>query len=138
MPSNGAGCPHTPLRPSLLKFPTRPSFGNETFPVSEADARYWTLGDLKFRGNVGHISHGKTVNSETLGGSDGTTPFLRFQLKEKPLIWLANPTIAPELQVQVNGLTWTRGHDGSPPLYDTGVLVSRCRAHLGKLFLPVT
>lgn len=68
----------------------------------------WTLGELRLRGNVVPISHGKTV-VEVLGGSDGVQPFLRFALKQKPLTHLPGPDGAePALEVRVSGVLWKR------------------------------
>jgi hypothetical protein len=67
----------------------------------------WTLGELRLRGNVVPISHGKTV-SEILGDSDGVTPFLRFQLKQKPLTHLPGSNGAePALEIRVNDVLWS-------------------------------
>ncbi|WP_437755111.1 putative baseplate assembly protein [Sorangium sp. So ce1389] len=68
----------------------------------------WALGALRILGNVARISHGKTA-TEVLGDSDGSTPFLRFSLKQKPLTFLPSAGGAePELEVRVAGVLWTR------------------------------
>ncbi|RKH90131.1 hypothetical protein D7Y21_08030 [Corallococcus sp. AB045] len=68
----------------------------------------WTFGALRILGNVARISHGKTA-SEVLGGSDGSTPFLRFPLKQKPLTYLPSLDGAePELEVRVADVLWHR------------------------------
>jgi len=75
------------------------------------DTYPWTLGELRIRGNVARISHGKTV-TEVLGGSDGTTPFLRFALKNNPLTHLPSPDGSePALELRVGGVLWTPVHD---------------------------
>jgi hypothetical protein len=76
----------------------------------------WELGNLKFHGNVAHISNGKTLH-QTLGGSDGVTPFLRFALQEKPLTYLPGATTTiPSLSIAVGGVTWSRVDD----FFDSG------------------
>ncbi|RKG76380.1 hypothetical protein D7W79_17995 [Corallococcus exercitus] len=68
----------------------------------------WALGTLRILGNVARISHGKTA-TEVLGGSDGSTPFLRLPLKQKPLTYLPSPDGAePELEVRVADVLWRR------------------------------
>ncbi|MHA7629910.1 baseplate J/gp47 family protein [Corallococcus sp. M7] len=68
----------------------------------------WTFGALRILGNVARISHGKTA-SEVLGGSDGSTPFLRFPLKQKPLTYLPSLNGAePELEIRVADVLWHR------------------------------
>lgn len=59
-------------------------------------------------GNVVEATQGSTVN-EVLGSGDGQKPFLQFMLKQVPLTWLeeADGSIAPQLQVMVNGTVWT-------------------------------
>jgi Baseplate J-like protein len=71
----------------------------------------WQLDDLKVLANVARVSHGRTVE-ETLGGSDGVTPFQRFVLKESPVTVL--PGVAggePELEVRVDDVRWDRVED---------------------------
>lgn len=79
--------------------------------VTPAPAAGWRLDDLKIFGNVARVSHGRTV-AETLGGSDGVTPFQRFALRESPLTVL--PGVAggePELEVRVDDVLWERVQD---------------------------
>lgn len=79
-------------------------------------ARAWTLGELRIRGNVAPLSHGKTLE-EVLGDSDGTSPFLRFALRSQPLTHLPGPDGgAPALEVRVGGVLWERVRD----LHDSG------------------
>lgn len=74
--------------------------------ASTSPSHTWRLGDLRLAGNVTRISHGKTV-SDTLGGSDGVTPFLRFELSESPLTHLPGVDGAdPALEVRVGGVLW--------------------------------
>ncbi|MGK6355786.1 kelch repeat-containing protein [Sphingomonas sp. DT-207] len=58
-------------------------------------------------GNVAEVTQGSTVN-EVLGSGDGQKPFLQFILKQAPLTWLeqADGSIAPQLNVMVNGTAW--------------------------------
>lgn len=78
---------------------------------SSGDYEPWTLGNVRIRGNVARVSHGKTVE-EVLGHSDGITPFLRFALKEKPLTHLPGPGGGePALELRVGGVLWTRVED---------------------------
>jgi hypothetical protein len=80
-------------------------------PVTPPPAVAWTLDDLVVHGNVARVSHGRTVQ-ETLGGSDGVSPFQRFALKESPVTVL--PGVAggePQLDVRVDGILWERVED---------------------------
>jgi predicted phage baseplate assembly protein len=79
--------------------------------VSPAPEEAWTLDDFKVFGNVARVSHGRTVQ-ETLGGSDGVSPFQRFALRESPVTLL--PGVAggePELEVRVDDVLWERVQD---------------------------
>ncbi|WP_223645138.1 baseplate J/gp47 family protein [Corallococcus sp. EGB] len=96
-----------PVRTQLTWEPVEP-------PVAGAP---WTYGALRILGNVARISHGKTA-TEVLGGSDGSTPFLRLSLKQKPLTYLPSPDGAePELEIRVADVLWHRVVDfvASPP-----------------------
>jgi hypothetical protein len=76
----------------------------------------WVLSDVRLLGNVARISHGKRVE-ETVGSSDGVTPFQQFALKKTPLTRLAAAGGAtPELEVRVNGIAWR----SVPDFYDSG------------------
>ncbi|MDX6514056.1 MAG: hypothetical protein QOE36_3560, partial [Gaiellaceae bacterium] len=71
----------------------------------------WRLDDLKLFGNVARASHGRTVE-ETLGGSDGVSPFQRFALGESPLTVLPGVEGGePELEVRVDEILWRRVTD---------------------------
>jgi hypothetical protein len=77
----------------------------------EGDGHAWTRGDLQLRGNVVAISHGRSVE-QILGDSDGTQPFLRFALDEKPLTYLPGAQGAePVIEVRVGGVLWSRVQD---------------------------
>ncbi len=91
--------------------------------------RAWKLGQLRIRGNVARLSHGKTVE-EVLGDSDGVTPFLRFPLKHAPLTHLPSPGgAAPELELRVGGVLWTRVADFyESDSYDRHYLLQRNEA----------
>jgi len=65
--------------------------------------------------NVAHATHGET-RAEILGGGDGSQPFQRFALKQKPLTYVAAPTPSggrSTLEVRVDGVRW----DEVPSLY---------------------
>src|SRR3954447_4584234 len=80
-------------------------------PVTPAPDEAWTLDDLKVYGNVARVSHGRTVR-ETLGGSDGVSPFQRFVLKESPVTVLLDVAGGePQLDVRVDGILWQRVDD---------------------------
>ncbi|MEZ4293405.1 MAG: putative baseplate assembly protein [Polyangiaceae bacterium] len=78
-------------------------------PVEPAEpGPAWELGNLRLLGNVARMSHGKAV-SEVLGDSDGSTPFLRFSLKQTPLTYLPGKDgPEPELAIRVSDVLWTR------------------------------
>jgi len=79
--------------------------------VTVAPAGGWKLNNLRVLGNLVRVSHGETVE-EILGGSDGTTPFLRFELK-KPFVTQA-PGVEggePAVEVRVNDVAWERVDD---------------------------
>jgi hypothetical protein len=66
----------------------------------------WRLGQLRILGNVARISHGRTID-ETLGGSDGVSPFQSFVLRQSPITMLPSATgSAPALKVRVNDVLW--------------------------------
>jgi hypothetical protein len=71
----------------------------------------WTLDNLRVLGNVGRVAHGESVE-EVLGGSDGVTPFQRFELKRAPLTQLPSAGGAdPAIEVRVDDVAWTRVED---------------------------
>jgi hypothetical protein len=83
----------------------------------EGVGHVWRRGDLKLRGNVVPLSHGKAAE-QVLGDSDGTQPFLRFALQEPRVTHLPVARRAePVLEVRVAGMPWTRVEDllGSGP-----------------------
>jgi hypothetical protein len=66
----------------------------------------WALSNVKILGNVAQISHGKSLD-ETLGSSDGITPFQQFTLKKTPVTLLpAASGVAPALEVHINEVAW--------------------------------
>jgi hypothetical protein len=82
-----------------------------TIDLTPAPPGGWTLDNLKVSGNVARVTHGET-HEEVLGGSDGVTMFLRFELKKAPL------TLVPgadggeaAIDVFVNDVAWTRVAD---------------------------
>jgi hypothetical protein len=80
-------------------------------PVTPAPPDGWFLDDLKVYGNVARASHGRTVQ-ETLGGSDGVSPFQRFVLKQSPVTVLQGAAGGePQLEVRVDDILWRRVGD---------------------------
>ncbi len=80
-------------------------------PVTPRPGEAWTLDDLRVYGNVARVSHGRTVQ-ETLGGSDGVSPFQRFDLKESPVTVLLDVAGGePQLEVRIDGILWQRVDD---------------------------
>lgn len=76
----------------------------------------WELGDLVVLGNVVPIVHG-TTREETLGESDGVTPFQRYKLKKAPLAYLpGGNAVDPDLEIRVGGVRWERVTDLGPSL----------------------
>ncbi len=76
-----------------------------------AAARPWRVCDLVVHANVAPISHGRTV-TETLGDSDGVTPYLRLPLRQPRVTWLPGAGGAePALEVRVDGVRWSRVED---------------------------
>lgn len=70
---------------------------------------------LAVNANVARATHGET-RAELLGGGDGSQPFQRFTLKQKPLTYVAAPTPSgarSTLAVRVDGVRW----DEVPSLY---------------------
>jgi len=58
--------------------------------------------------NVARATHGETKN-ETLGAGDGSRPFQKFALKQKPLTFVSAPTATGSkttLEVRVNDVLW--------------------------------
>ena len=71
----------------------------------------WLLHNLRVFGNVVRVTHGETVE-EVLGGSDGVTPFQRFELKQAPLTQVPGAAGGdPAVEVRVNDVAWTRVDD---------------------------
>lgn len=76
-----------------------------------APAGGWTLDNLRVFGNVARLTHGETVE-EVLGGSDGVTPFQKFELKKAPLTQVPGADGGePAIVVRVNEVAWTRVDD---------------------------
>jgi hypothetical protein len=87
-------------------------------PVTSEPEDGWLLDDLKIFGNVARVAHGRTVE-ETLGGSDGVSPFQRFELGESPVTVL--PGVAggePVLEARVDDVLWQRVVDFADSLPD--------------------
>jgi len=79
--------------------------------LTPAPAEGWTLDQLVVRGNAAAVSHGRTV-TETLGGSDGTTAYQRFGLRESPVTVLPGAAGGePQIEVRVGGVRWDRVED---------------------------
>jgi PA14 domain/Baseplate J-like protein len=69
---------------------------------------------VRINANVAQASQGDSrqmqVQPEILGGGDGSRPFQRFTLRQKPLTYIAAPTPSgakSTLEVRVDGLRWT-------------------------------
>ncbi len=101
---------------------------------SGAVGRSWTRGDLKLRGNVVRISHGRAAE-QVLGDSDGTQPFLRFALPDPRVTHLPGADRAePVVEVRVGGVPWSRVEDflGSGP-EDRHYLLQRDEAQVTRI-----
>ncbi|HKY04115.1 MAG TPA: putative baseplate assembly protein [Blastocatellia bacterium] len=71
----------------------------------------WTLDNLRVFGNVARITHGETVE-EVLGGSDGITPFQKFELKKAPVTQVPGADGGEQaIVLRVNEVAWTRVDD---------------------------
>jgi len=69
---------------------------------------HFRLGYVHVLGNIGKITHGKTV-IETLGDSDGVTSFQRLRLAKTPVAHAPAPDGAePQLEVRVGGVLFHR------------------------------
>lgn len=79
--------------------------------LTEAPPSSWTYSNLRVLANVARISHGESVE-EILGGSDGVTSFLRFELKKSPVTQLPGANGGePAIEVRVNDVVWERVDD---------------------------
>ena len=59
--------------------------------------------------NVARATHGETKQDEILGSGDGSLPFQRFTLKQKPLTFVSAPVAGgakSTLEVRVKGVLW--------------------------------
>ncbi len=59
--------------------------------------------------NVARATHGETKSAEILGSGDGSLPFQRFTLKQKPLTFVSAPVAggaASTLEVRVKNVLW--------------------------------
>jgi hypothetical protein len=95
---------------------TRLRYKERTPPPVRGDGtpHRFRLGDLVVLGNVVPIAHG-TTREETLGESDGVTPFQRYKLKQAPLAYLpGGNAVEPELEVRVGGVRWERAFTFCP------------------------
>lgn len=79
---------------------------NNVEPATSAGT--FVLGGLRVFGNVGQVSHGKTVR-EVLGGSDGTSPHQRFTLRKTPLTVVpSREGGTPALEIWIDQVRWQR------------------------------
>ncbi|PAP76014.1 putative baseplate assembly protein [Rubrivirga marina] len=81
----------------------------------EDDAGAGVVG-ARLNANVARATHGKTVAGEVLGSGDGSVPFQRFTLANKPLTHTASVAAggaSSTLEVRVNRVRW----DEVPSLY---------------------
>lgn len=82
-----------------------------TTDLTTAPAGGWTLDNVKVFGNVARVTHGER-HEEILGGSDGVTMFLRFELKKAPLTLVPGANGGePAIEVFVNDVAWSRVDD---------------------------
>lgn len=69
-------------------------------------------GPIVWHGNVLKATRGQTVFNEVLGSGNSAKPYQSFRLRKKPLTYLPSSSaaggVAPELEVRVNGILWTR------------------------------
>ncbi|HYP07413.1 MAG TPA: putative baseplate assembly protein, partial [Bryobacteraceae bacterium] len=80
-------------------------------PINDPPASGWTLNNLQVFGNVARITHGESIE-EILGGSDGITPFLTFELKKAPVTQVPGGSGGkPAIDVRVNEVSWTLVED---------------------------
>lgn len=59
--------------------------------------------------NVARATHGESKTNEVLGSGDGSRPFQKFPLKQKPLTYVSAPVpggAASTLEVRVKGVRW--------------------------------
>jgi hypothetical protein len=79
----------------------------ELVPPTQALGAF-RLGYLRVLGNIGRLTHGKSV-SEVLGDSDGVSPFQRLSLAKSPVAHSAGRDGAePQLELRVGGVLFRR------------------------------
>lgn len=80
-------------------------------PLTDEPSGGWVLNDLRVFGNVARITHGEAVE-EVLGGSDGITPFQKFELKKAPVTQVPGADGGEQaIVLRVNEVAWTRVDD---------------------------
>jgi hypothetical protein len=88
-------------------------------------ANRYVASSVRINTNVVPASHGETQRNEAIGSGDGSTPFQRFRLSQRPLTWLSAAVpggIDAALVVRVDGVAWTRvdrfyGHGPGERIY---------------------
>lgn len=82
-------------------------------PLTGEPSGGWVLSNIRVFGNVARITHGEAVE-EVLGGSDGVTPFQKFELKKAPVTQVPGANGGEQaIVLRVNGVAWTRVDDFS-------------------------
>lgn len=80
-------------------------------PLTDEPSGGWTLDNIRVFGNVARITHGEAVE-EVLGGSDGITPFQKFELKKAPVTQVPGADGGEQaIVLRVNEVAWTRVDD---------------------------
>jgi predicted phage baseplate assembly protein len=95
--------------------------------LAAALQRHYRRETVRINANVARATHGET-RAEVLGSGDGSRRFQRFELKQRPLTYVAAPTASgarTTLEVRVDGIRW----DEVPSLYqaapDARVYITR-------------
>ncbi len=75
---------------------------------TEKLTHYYLPESVRLNANVARATHGES-KAEVLGGGDGSKPFQKFALKQKPLTFVPAPTATGSmttLEVRVNDVLW--------------------------------
>jgi baseplate J-like protein len=80
-------------------------------PLTDGPSGGWVLNNIRVFGNVARVTHGEAVE-EVLGGSDGVTPFQKFELKKAPVTQVPGADGGEQaIVLRVNEVAWTRVDD---------------------------